>query len=163
MKMRALHCLSGNFLLLALQKYLLSVSPRKSQCLQRLSAARNRQSIGRQDADKLARQSSQVEPASRTPMNKDDSRDAQNSLAGHTAYFVQHDQVVARPSLQCTAQQVVLLRFHRLVDQVGRCYESRPLLLASRQAQTTCFLVASTEKAGACPVATLTIVVKRGA
>jgi len=53
----------------ALQKCRLCVSPRKSQCLQGLSTVRNRQSIGRQHADKLARQSSQVEPASRMPMN----------------------------------------------------------------------------------------------
>jgi hypothetical protein len=52
-----------------------------TKCLQGLSAARNRQSIGRQYVDKLARQSSQVEPASRMPMNKDDSRSVQNCLA----------------------------------------------------------------------------------
>jgi hypothetical protein len=77
----ALRHLSGKFLLLALQKCRLSVLPRKSQCLQGLSAARNRQSIRRQHADKLARQSSQVEPDSRMPMNKDDSRDVQICLA----------------------------------------------------------------------------------
>jgi Phage integrase family len=70
-----------NFLPLALQKCRLCVSPRKSQCLQGLSTVRNRQSIGRQHADKLARQSSQVEPASQMPMNKDDSRGVQNCLA----------------------------------------------------------------------------------
>src|SRR5262245_18548720 len=49
----ASRCLSGNFLLLALQKFWLNVSPRKSQCLQGFSAVRNRQSIGRQYADSI--------------------------------------------------------------------------------------------------------------
>jgi hypothetical protein len=37
----------------------------------------------------------------------------------HIAHFVQHDQVVTRPPLQRPAQQVVLLRFHQVVDRVS--------------------------------------------
>jgi len=58
---------------------------------------------------------------------------------GHIAYLIQHDQIIARPSLQCPAQQVVLLRFNTMIRLAfyGLLKLELPVLASGREVAAT--------------------------